>query len=407
MDVLELLKDAKEAFHGMEWEKLAEINKEIIAQEPEERIENLAQGFYYYASAKLAKEPKKVVLDLDKASEFFRGVDAHLAGLADIERLILLSQFDKKNEGLHLRDLGELTQGLFLRTGDPTNLALAIESFGKAREHFKGKERAQIVLDLQFCHGSNARHCENPVAEFSEVIKLKGEVKTKDKTILACSKMNAAIAHQNLAFLKNELESIKKAIKLTEEAVSTFEELDKKPEIARAKQSLASVLMDASGLDAQNTVNHMERAITLKKEVADMFIQDGFDIDSAYEDLGIGVAYVEFAACDADCAGEHLKNAARQFNAACEIFEREQVPEGLANAKAGIAAVHKNQNSFAKAAKIYEEALGIFSEPLFAGRTKQNLAEVYSEMADATGNKEHERRAKKLEKEAAKLLSAK
>lgn len=406
MGVLGLLEEAKAAFHEMDWERLAEINKEIIAKKPEEQIENLAQGFYYYAQAKLEKEPKNVILDLDKASEFFRGVDAHLAGLADIERLILLCEFDKKNQGLHLRDLAELTQGLFIKTGDASNLALAIESFGRAKEHFKGSELAQIVLDLQFCHGSNARHCENPVEQFGEVIKLKGEIKTKDKTILACSKMNVAIAHHNIAFLKNERESIKKAIKLTEEAISTFEELGKKPELVRAKQSLANVLMDASSLDAQNTVKHWERAITLKKEVVDLFLQDGFDIDSAYEAMNIGIAYVEFAACDRDCAGEHFKNATRHFNAACEIFEKEEVPEGLAHAKAGIAAVHKNQNSLAEAARIYEEAMEIFPEPLFAGRTRHNLAEVYREMAKTTGNKDHAKLAKKLEKEAKKLLSA-
>ncbi|MBU2560233.1 tetratricopeptide repeat protein [archaeon] len=407
MGVLGLLKEAKEAFHEMEWGRLAKITKEITDLTPDEPVKGLASGFYFYASAKLAKEPENVILALDKASSFFKGVDAHLASLADIERLILLAGFDKKNEGLHLRELGELTQGLFIKTGDVANLQLAIESFNRAKEHFRGKELAQIVLDLQFCHGSNAGQCDNPLEAFGEVIKLKGEVKTKEKAIIACSNMNVAIAYHNLAFLKGEPASIKEAIKLTQEAISTFEAIGQKPEIVRAKQTLANILMDGAALDAKNTKKHMEGAILLKKEVVDIFLSDGFDIDAAYEDMSIGVAYFEFATCDSASCDGHFKNAINHFNAACEIFEKEEVPEGLAPAKAGIAAVHKNQENLEEAARIYEEALEIFSEPIFTGHTKQNLAEVYHEMAKATGNKDHESRAKKLKKEAKKLLSAK
>lgn len=406
MGTLKLLEEAKEAFQNMDWERLAKITREIADKKPDEQIENLANGFYYYAQAKLEKEQKKVILDLEKAGNFFKGIDAHLAGLADIERLILLSEFDKKNRGLHLRDLGELTQGLFLRTGDSANLHLAIESFNRARDHFSGKELAQIILDLQFCHGSHAQHCENPAEQYTEVIKLTGEVKTKDKTILACSKMNVAIAHHNLAFLKNEHESIKKAIKLNEEAVEIFEQLNSKPEIVRAKQSLANVLMDASSIDTANTEKCMKRAIAIKKEVAELFLQDGFDIDSGYEALNIGVACIEFAACDQNCSDDHLKDAIKHFSAAAEIFEKEEVDEGLANAKAGIAAVYRNQGSLEKAAEMYEEAIAIFEEPLSQGRTKQNLAETYRDMAETTGEKSHLKKAEKLEKEAEELLKS-
>ncbi len=407
MGVLGLLKEAKEAFHNMEWERLAEITKEIVDLKPDEPVDGLANGFHYYAKAKLEKDPRKVVLDLDKAGSFFRGFDAHLASLADIERLILLTRFDDENAGVHLRDLGELTQGLFIKTGDTSNLKLAIESFARAKEHFKGQELAQIILDLQFCHGSCAQHCDNQVEQFSEVIKLEGEIKTKDRTIIACSKMNVAIAHHNLAFLKKEHDSIKEAMKLTGEAIEIFEEQGSKPEIVRAKQTLANVLMDAAVMDASNARGHMESAIALKNEVADIFLEDSFDIDSAQMDLDIGATYVEFASCDSDCCDEHLKNAMSHFNAACEIFEKEKIPEGLANAKAGIAAVHRNQDSLEGAARTYEEAIEIYSEPLFVGRTKQNLAEIYNEMAGITGSKDHAKLAKKLEEEAAKLLSAK
>jgi tetratricopeptide (TPR) repeat protein len=218
--------------------------------------------------------------------------------------------------------------------------------------------------------------------------------------------MNVAIAYHNLAFLKGEQKSIKEAINLTEGAVSTFEEIGKKPEIVRAKQTLANILMDAAALDAKNTKKHMEGAIRLKKEVVDIFLTDGFDIDAAYEAMSIGVAYVEFAACDSSSCDGHFESAIRHFNAACEIFEKEDVKEGLAHAKAGIAAVHKNQEKLEEAAKIYEEAMEIFSEPVFTGHTKQNLAEIYNEMAEAAGNKDHAKLAKKLEKEAKKLLSA-
>jgi tetratricopeptide (TPR) repeat protein len=136
-----------------------------------------------------------------------------------------------------------------------------------------------------------------------------------------------------------------------------------------------------------------------------MFLEDGFDIDSAHMTLDIGASYVEFAACDSPSCDEHFKNAINHFNTACEIFEREEVDEGLANAKAGIAAVYRNQNSLEEAANAYEEAFETFNDPIFIGRTKKNLAEVYLEMAETTGDKEQVKLAKKLEKEAEKLLS--
>ena len=88
------------------------------------------------------------------------------------------------------------------------------------------------------------------------------------------------------------------------------------------------------------------------------------------------------------------------------MFEKEKIDEGLANAKAGIGAVYKNQESYEDAARMYGEAMEAFNDPIFIGRTKQNLASVYHSMAESTGNKDHEKQAKKLEKEAAKLLNA-
>lgn len=405
MTILEMLKDAEKAFHDMDWEKVVKINKEIVAKKPDEKIENLANGFHYYALAKLEKEQKKVIIDLDKAGEFFKSVDDDLASLADIEKLILLSEFDKKNRGRHLLDLAELTQGLFIKTGDLTNLQLAIESFNRAKPLFSGRKLAQIILDLQFCCGAHAQHSENPEEQYREAIRLCEEIKTKDRATLACSKMNAAIAYQNLAFLnKEQLDNIKTAIKLNEEAIAVFEKLNSKPETVKAKQSLATILRDASGIDTSNARKHLERAIMLKKEVVEMFIKDGFDIESGYEDLDIGIAHMELAACDQTRSNEHFNNAINHFNTAAEIFKKEQSGEGLGHAKAGIAAVYRNQGEFRDAARMYEEAIALFENPVFLGRTKQNLAATYQDMAKTTGKEEHLKKAEKFEREAAELL---
>lgn len=410
MTVSEMLKEAEKAFHDMDWEKVVKINKEIIAQKPDEDTENLANGFYYYALAKLEKDQRNVIFDLDKAGEFFRPVDDYLASLADVEKLILLSEFDRENRGRHLLDLAKLTQGLFINTGDFTHLQLAIDSFNNAKPSLGGTELAQTILDLQFCQGTHAQHSENPEEQYREVTRLCEEIKTKDRAILARSKMNAAVAYQNLAFLvKPHLDSINTAIKLNEEAIEVFEQLNSNPETVKAKQCLANILNDASGIDTASAKKYLERAIALKKEVAEMFLKDGFDIDSGYEDLEIGIAYIELAACGQTRSDEHFNNAINHFNVAAEIFEREQIGEALGHAKAGIAAVYRNQGAFEDAARMYEEAIAIFNEkdPVLSGRTKQNLAATYRDMAKATGKKGHLKNAEKLEREAEELLKGK
>lgn len=404
MTVLKLLEEAKKAFHDMDWKRLAEINKKIVAEKPEEKIENLANGFYYYALAKLEEEQEKVILDLDKAASFFKSVDAHLASMADIEKLILLSEFDEKGRGRHLLDLAELTQGLFIKTGDPVYMQLAIDSFNRAKPSFSGKELEQILLSLQFCYGTYAPHSENPEEQYREVIRLCREIKTKDSATLSRSKMNVAIAHHNLAFLsKDRMENIKLAVKLNEEAIEAFKQLDSKPETVKAKQSLANVLRDASGIDTANAKEHLKRAITLKKEVAELLLEDGFSIDSGYEDLDIGTAYMELAVSDSTHSNEHFDSAIGQFNAAAGTFRKEKCEEGLGHAKAGIAAVYRNRGAFEDAAKTYEEAIALFKEPVLLGRTKQNLALTYKDIAKTTGKKEYFKKAEKLEGEVAEL----
>lgn len=403
MTVSKLLKEAEKAFHDMDWKKLAEINKKILAEKPDENIENLANGFYYYALARMEKNQDNVISDLEKAGEFFRSVDAHLASMADVEKLILLSGFDEGNRGRHLLDLAKLTQGLFIKSGDRTHLQLAIDSFTRAKPFFDGGEFSQIILALQFCHGTYARHSENPGEHYELVIGLCDEMTVKEGTTLACSKMNAANAHQNLAFINKQSSSIKTAIRLNEEAIDIFEQFNSKPEVTKAKQGLANVLRDASTLDTGDAEEHMMRAITLKKEVAEMFLEDGFDIDSGYEDLDIGIAYIELAACDQTHSDEHFESAIHYFDAAAKIFKKEQVAEGLGHAKAGIAAVHRSRGAFSDAAAMYEEAIAIFTEPLFIGRTKQNLAATYRDMARTTREDVHLKKAENLEREVAEL----
>ncbi len=408
MTLSEMLKEAEKAFHKMDWEKLVKLTKKIVAEKPEKRTENLANGLYYYALAKLEKDPKKVILNLDKAGNFFKSSDPYLASLADIERLLLLSGFDEKNRGQHLRELGELTQGLFTKTADPMYLHLATDAFNKAKPFFSGKELAKIILGLQFCCGVHAQHVENPEEQYREIVKLHKEIKTKDRATRACSKMNAAIACQNIAFLNKDQKSIKTAIKLNEEAIKVFEQLKLKPETVRAKQSFANVLRDASNIDTANSKKYLKRAIALKKEVTEMFLKDGFDIDSGYEDLEIGITYMEFAACDQTGSDEHFNSAIHHFNSAAVIFEKEKIEEGQGHAKAGIAAVYRHQGAFDDAARMYEEAVAIFKEkdPVILGRTKQNLAATYRDIAKTTGKKGHLKKAKRLEKEAAELLKS-
>lgn len=407
MTSLDLLKEAEKAFHEMDWQKVVDINSEIIAKKPGKKIKNLSNGFYYYALAKLEKDHKRMIMDLEKAGAYFKTVDSYLTSLADIEKLILLSEFDKENRDKNLLDLAELSQDLFIKTDNVDYLLLAIDAFKGAKLYFKGKKLEQILLGLQFCYGNYAPTSENPEKYYRKIIEFSTEIKIKDSPPLARSKMNAAAAHHNLAFVSDyPLESIKTAIKLNREAIKIFKKIGSHPETVKALQCLANELRDASGIDNSNAKKYLEKTILIKREIVEMLLKEGFSVDSGYECLDIGTICIELAICDKTSSEGHFKNAITHFNSSTEIFSKEACEEGLGHAKAGVAAVYKNQGKLKEAAEMFDAAIAIFKgkDPVLLGYTKQNLAATYRDLSKATGQKELITSAEKLEKEATKLL---
>jgi tetratricopeptide (TPR) repeat protein len=413
MKIDELLKKGEKAFHNMDWKEVAKINEEILSQKPDKRIKALATGFCHYALAKLGKGPEEVILNLDKARQSFKSADAGLASLAEIERLILLSEFDETNKGKHLKALGEFTQSRYTKTGDPSDLRLAIEAFENAKPYFEKEELAQINLNLTFCYGNFAPKSENPEEQYRKLLAICKELeKSYEGANLARVKMNAAIAYQNLAFLEesqSSKEDLKMAVRLNEEAIALFEQAASKPKIVRAKQSLANILRDAAQHDVDKATEYLKRVIKLRKEVAKLFLEGGYNLNYGYEIMDIGVACLELASVDKAYSKEHLEEAINQFEEVERVFLKEQKAEDLGQAKMGIAVAYKNLSHLKKAVKMYEDAVAIFEKEkstLLLGRAKQNLAATYMDMAqqDKKGEKEYLAKAENLDKEAKKLL---
>ncbi|MDI6654633.1 MAG: hypothetical protein QME59_01950 [Candidatus Hydrothermarchaeota archaeon] len=380
MKIEELLKKGEEAFHNMDWRDVVRINEEILNHATDERIRNLATGFYHYALAKLGKDYAQIILNLDNAGQYFKLADENLASFAETERLILLSEFDEKNKGKHLKNLGEFTQDLYMRTGDASHLQLAIGALENARKHFKKEELAQINLNLTFCYGSYASSSENPREMYEKLIGLCKEMEKSYKGAnLARAKMNASMAYQNLASLagarpqdlrttfgmkdaENPKDDLNKAVKLNEEAIKLFERVNSKPEMLKAKQSLANILRDAALFDADNAAEHLKRAIQMRKEVAKQFLSVGSELNSAYETFDLGTAFLELSSLDAARSKKHLTEAIARFEDAAKIFENEKQMEDLGQAKLGIAVAYKNRSNLKKAVKMFEEAVGIFEK---------------------------------------------
>ncbi|MFQ6105800.1 MAG: tetratricopeptide repeat protein, partial [Candidatus Hydrothermarchaeaceae archaeon] len=168
-------------------------------------------------------------------------------------------------------------------------------------------------------------------------------------------------------------------------------------------QSLANILCDAAfhGIDGKE---NLKGAVQLRKEGADMFLADGYELNYACEALDIGVMYLELAS--GSSSKEHLKNALEYLNKAVAIFERENRMIDLGNAKMGIAVVYRNQSNLKKAIETYKEAITIFEKgnnPRYTGHAKLSLAGVYRELSRGS-SKKNLKQAEKLEKEAAELL---
>lgn len=421
MEIDELLKKGEEAFNNMAWEEVAKINEEILDQKPDGRVKELATGFYHYALAKLGKEPMQIISDLEKASQSFKSADEDLASFAEIEKLILLSEFDEANKGQHLRALGEFTQGLFTRTGEASYLQLAIEALENARFYFEGKEQAQINLNLTFCYGNYALYSEAPKKTFEEMVRLCEELEKSfegNKIQLARVKMNHALACQNLASLddKDSKQYLEEAERLTEEAMMIFKKMDSHPELVKAKQTLANILRDSAFHDPDNAVHSLKRVIEIREEISKRFLDLGADIDHAYETLDSGVAYLELAPHDKANSEDHLKEAVKRFKMAAEVFERERQIEDLGLAKQGIAATYKMKFSInkdisliKKAIEMYQEAIDILEKeknPALLARVKTNLATAYRDVSslDQENREGYLKKADILDKEAEELL---
>ncbi len=425
MDINILLKKSEDAFRNMDWERLAEINREIMEERVDERNKNLATGFYHYAISKMATGPEDAVQNLEKAARAFKLADETLASFADTERLILLSNFDEANRGSHLRDLGKLAQNLFSRTGNPDHLQLAISAYESACGFFKEKEVEEINKNLTFCYANYAAKCEDPreVSNiYEKLIGLCRELeesfkRNRDDQNLARVKVNLSIAYQNLASLqdaKDPLKDINTALEFNEEAVRIFEKVGTKPEIAKAKQNLANILSDAVQYDPAHSEGYLKRAVELREETKAMFQEIDSRLNAAYEDLELGVTYLELASIDEDEDGAkaYLKKAIGSFEDAAGVFLTEKKTEDLGQAKMGIAVAYKNQGLFEESISFCNEAIEIFKttkNDAFLGLTKQNLAATYREMAKADKKKavEYITKAGGLEKEAEELLDLK
>ena len=389
MEIEELLKKGEEAFHNMNWRDVVRINEEILNQATDERIRNLATGFYHYALAKLGKDYAQIILNLDKAGQSFKLADENLASFAEIEKLMLLSEFDEENKGGHLKNLGEFTQGLYMRTGDANHLQLAIGALENARKYFEKEELAQINLNLTFCYGSYAPSSENPREMYEKLIRLCKEMEKSYKGAnLARVKMNASIAYQNLASLKdaeNPKDDLNKAVKLNEEAIKLFERINSRPEMLKAKQTLANILRDAALFDTDNAAEHLKKVIQLRKEVAKQFLDVGSELNSAYETFDLGTAFLELSSLDAARSKKHLTEAIARLEDAAKIFENEKQMEDLGQAKLGIAVAYKNQSNLKKAVKMFEEAIDIFEKEkntVLLGHARLTLAAACRDMAE-------------------------
>ncbi len=422
MDIDVLLKKSEDAFHIMDWKELAKINKEILEKKVDKRNKDLAAGFYHYALSKMAKGPEDAIENLEKSGEAFKSVDETLASFAETERLILLSNLDEANRGRHLKDLGKLAQDLFIKTGNPDHLKLAMGAYESACGFFKEKELEEINKNLTYCYSNYAAKCEDPdetSETYEKLIKLCKELeksfeKVKDSQNIARVKMNLSIAYQNLASLpdaRDPLKNINTALELNEEAARIFEKAGAKPEIAKAKQNLANILSDAVQYDVERGEEYLKRVIGLREETKAIFQEAQSELNAAYEDLELGVTYLELASIgdNGKASKSYLKKAVDSFENAGGVFSTEKKTEDLGQAKMGIAVAYKNQGNFKKSISFCNEAIEIFTSTkndAFLGLTKQNLAATYREMAktDKKDAIKHITKAGGLEKEAKELL---
>jgi tetratricopeptide (TPR) repeat protein len=417
MSIEELLKESEEAFHKMDWPRVLEVNKEILEQNPSGATRELSRGFYHYALAKLDKDPKSVIDNLTKARSHFKRVDDELATFSKIEKLILLSEIEPEKRGEHLRNLGDFIHRWFSRKGDPSYLPLAIEAYESARDYFKGEDYFRVNINLTYCYGSYAPYSEDPEKILDKMIslcvELEKSLKGGNQLNLARVKMNRAMGYQHLAALKESNEHIRQAISLAEEAILIFEE--KSPsEAVRARRILANLLRDASIYDSDNVRYYLERIIEIKDRLSQKFLKMRFDIDHAFEELDIGVTYLEIASYENDPA-ELIEEAFKHLGEAAQIFERERYEEELALTKQSIATAHRMRFSttreysyLEKAIDTYNEAIEVLEEgnPLLLGKIKSSLAGAYKEASKFEEDKKEEylRRADILSREAEELL---
>lgn len=414
---LEILQNA---VRNQDWDLIQKTAKGILKKNPGEDIQDLAGGFNHFASAKLEKDIEKVITELEKAAEKFEGTDETFYTLVGTERLILLVHHDKDNSSQHLRDLGEFSLGRYEKTKDPTQVRLAIEAFEGARPGFKGEDLKELNLKLMTAYTLFVEHSEDPEATYKKMVEVCQDVRgalSGKSPVAARTMMNEAVACQGLASCdeKEALGHLGDSEKLIQDAITIFHEQDSGPEVVRAKQYLANIMRDRAARDPGMAVECLSEVIKIKAETASLYETAGYVVNSGYEVMDSGVAFIELSSVDADNAKAHLDSARSMFEDAAAIFQKEEKDEELAQAKMGVGVVLKSLAPFSneedrtaklkEAIKVYEEAMELFqktkNEQEYA-MGLQNKAAALDDLADADRENadSHKKEAARLRKEA-------
>ena len=405
-----LLRRLEEHFRRGEWGELERASEELLSSSREPGLRALAKGFKSYARARQERNQERVVALLGEAADAFKGADELLHAVATTERLLLLSLLDEQNRGRHLKALGEFSVSRFLRTGSRGDIKLAIEALERAREHLSGRELAEVELNLTFCYGSLAEVSDNPGEGYRKVITLCRELEARykeNREMLARLKMNHAAALQRLARLRpgDASELLEEAASLNSEAVEIFRGLGREALLTRALQSLANLYRDA----AKFSDTYLERFVRIKMETSQLFSRAGYRAKAALEELEAALARVELAAKRGDV--EELDSALAAIAEVSEVFREEGRTEELAHSLAALGAACRSRAKLSpragevhlrRAVESYQEAIRLFEECSSAhlGTAKAALAQVYRDLTEVTGRREHLKKAKELEREA-------
>ncbi len=350
----------------MDWQEVARLNKEIKGSDVDSRSRDLAAGLYHYAKAKLETEPERIIAELEAAHENFESSDATLASMARAERLILLAGFDEENRGTHLKALGEAAMRDFGTTSDPNQLKLAIRALEDAKALAEGQDVLEISKNLTFCLASYAPYAERPEELYERILALSEELgrvweEGQDLSDLARARMNSAIASQKLAFTRDK-NLIKDAIDHAKEAIGLFEKEGLLFEMVRGKQALANIYKDAAHLYPEKTVDFLEEALGLQREVASHFKEGKYELNRAYAGMEVSATLLELADLAPGKREEYLREAREAVEEALEVFRDEKKGVEFGQAKMALGVVLKKLGQHDEAGKLLREAAEVFDK---------------------------------------------